>query len=473
MTARRDKRWTRCDIAWMDVNANSRRRGVFCTIVPPHVLDKLSQHEDSALADPARRTLERDALERTRRRITTVRGIAAPPGGRALRPAAAHDLRLRHRHATCPAAGPRRGRGPRPRTRPVDQAYDGLGATFDLYWNVYRPQLDRRRRAAAGRRPCTTASDYDNAFWNGAQMVFGDGDGELFTGFTNSRRRHRPRADPRRHPVHRRASPTTASPGALNESISDVFGSLVKQYALGQTAAQADWLIGAGLLRRGVNGVALRSMKAPGHGVRRPVLGKDPQPAHMERLRRHRPTTTAACTSTPASRTTRSTSPPSAIGGNAWEEAGQIWYDVLTGGELPGPRPSPTSPASRWRRRRARYGDGGERVPRRAGGLGGRRDHRPGRALILTLGTEGPMRISVRRTGGFAGHRAAGRAGHRRTARRHPVAALAHQAVESAAPSPRAASRTASITRSRWTAGPSTPRTPTSASPSASWYGRS
>jgi hypothetical protein len=49
-------------------------------------------------------------------------------------------------------------------------------------------------------------------------------------------------------------------PGALNESVSDVFGSLVKQRVLNQTAAQADWLIGAGLYTANVNGVALRSI---------------------------------------------------------------------------------------------------------------------------------------------------------------------------------------------------------------------
>ncbi|MCF2436528.1 hypothetical protein LV779_28660 [Streptomyces thinghirensis] len=47
-----------------------------CTIVP-HVLDKLAQHEDPVLAGPARRTLQRDVLERTHRQLTTV--IPAPP----------------------------------------------------------------------------------------------------------------------------------------------------------------------------------------------------------------------------------------------------------------------------------------------------------------------------------------------------------------------------------------------------------
>lgn len=37
--------------------------------------------------------------------------------------------------------------------------------------------------------------------------------------------------------------------GALNESLSDVRGSLVKQYKLQQTAEEADWLIGSDVFR--------------------------------------------------------------------------------------------------------------------------------------------------------------------------------------------------------------------------------
>ncbi|MFE1889883.1 peptidase M4 family protein, partial [Streptomyces microflavus] len=56
---------------------------VFCTIVPPHVLDKLSHSGDARLADPARRTLEADGLRRNRRRLTALAG-----GGRAPPPPA-------------------------------------------------------------------------------------------------------------------------------------------------------------------------------------------------------------------------------------------------------------------------------------------------------------------------------------------------------------------------------------------------
>jgi Zn-dependent metalloprotease len=48
---------------------------------------------------------------------------------------------------------------------------------------------------------------------------------------------------------------------ALNESFSDVFGSLVKQYTNHQTVDDADWLIGQGILGPDIQGQALRSMK--------------------------------------------------------------------------------------------------------------------------------------------------------------------------------------------------------------------
>src|SRR5690606_40507457 len=70
--------------------------------------------------------------------------------------------------------------------------------------------------------------------------------------------------------------------GALNESVSDVFGAMAKQFAAGQSAAEADWLIGAGLFTDQVQGSALRSMKEPGTAYDDDVLGRDPQPGHMD-----------------------------------------------------------------------------------------------------------------------------------------------------------------------------------------------
>lgn len=313
------------------MTANRGFEPTFCTIVPPHVLDTLARSDDPALAGPARRTLERDALERTHRRLTTVIGAPtlAPPEALADQPnRTIHDAR----HKQDLPGKKVRGEGDKPgKDATVNRAYAGLGATFDLFLKAY----ERNSINGEGLPLSATVhfgEDYNNAFWNGEQMVFGDGDGEIFLDFTIP-------VDVIGHELAHGVTQYTANltyfgqPGALNESMSDVFGSLIKQYTLGQSAADADWLIGAGLLAPRVTGKALRSMKEPGTAYDDDVLGKDPQPATMDdyvqtgrdnggvHINSGIPNHAFYLTAT-------------TLGGNAWERAGQIWYDVLTGGEL-------------------------------------------------------------------------------------------------------------------------------------------
>jgi Zn-dependent metalloprotease len=314
-----------------DMTSHGGHEPVFCTIVPPHVLDKLAQHEDSALATPARRTLERDALERTRRRLTTVVGAPAvtPPQDTADQPhRTVYDA---HHQQTLPGRKVR-GEGDEPgKDATVNRAYAGLGATFELYRKAYgRDSIDGKGLPLDA--SVHFGENYDNAFWNGEQMVFGDGDNEIFLDFTIP-------VDVIGHELTHGVTQYTANlayfgqSGALNESVSDVFGSLIKQYTLGQTAAEADWLIGAGLLAPRVHGTALRSMKAPGTAYDDENLGKDPQPATMAGYVK---------TSQDNGGVHINSGIPNhafylvatALGGHAWERAGQIWYDVLTGGEL-------------------------------------------------------------------------------------------------------------------------------------------
>ncbi|MET9804813.1 M4 family metallopeptidase [Streptomyces sp. NPDC006368] len=306
--------------------------GIFCTIVPPHLLDRLARSADPAIAAAARRTLVADASHRTTRRLTTVVG-AAPVPQPAQAPAdtprrTVHDAQ----HTTTLPGRKVRGEGDEPtRDATVNRAYAGLGATFELFRAAYgRNSID-----GSGLPLDATVHydrDYANAFWNGEQMVFGDGDGQVFNDFTVA-------VDVIGHELAHGVTQYTANlayfgqSGALNESMSDVFGSLVKQHALGQTAEEADWLIGAGLLAEGVRGVALRSMKAPGTAYDDDALGKDPQPATMDDYVR---------TSADNGGVHINSGIPNhafyltarALGGHAWERAGRIWYDVLTGGEL-------------------------------------------------------------------------------------------------------------------------------------------
>jgi Zn-dependent metalloprotease len=304
---------------------------VFCTIVPPHVLDRLARHDDPALSGPARRSLQRDAMERTRRRLTTVIGAtaAAPAGKQDGQP---HRTIYDAHHGTDLPGTKVRGEGQQPGgDATVNRAYSGLGATFELYLSVYgRDSIDGRGLPL----DATVHYDekYDNAFWNGEQMVFGDGDGEIFLDFTIP-------VDVIGHELTHGVTQHTANlayfgqSGALNESVSDVFGSLIKQYTLGQTAAEADWLIGAGLLAPRVTGTALRSMKAPGTAYDDDVLGKDPQPATMDDYV-HTGSDNGGVHINSGIPNHAFYLAATALGGHAWERAGQIWYDVLTGGEL-------------------------------------------------------------------------------------------------------------------------------------------
>ena len=303
----------------------------FCTFVPPHILDRLARHDDPALAGPAQRTLMRDSELRGRRRVTTEFGLAAAPAAKA---PANQPLRTIYDagHETDLPGWKVRAEGSDPGTDPtVNRAYAGLGAAFDLYLKAFQ------RHSIDGDGLPLDATvhydrDYNNAFWNGEQMVLGDGDGEIFIDFTIP-------IDVIGHELTHGIIQHTANltyfgqPGALNESISDVFGSLIKQYTLGQTAAEADWLIGAGLLAPRVTGEALRSMKAPGTAYDDDVLGKDPQPATMDDfVRTGRDNGGVHINSGIPNRAFYLFA--TALGGYAWETAGQIWYDVLTGGEL-------------------------------------------------------------------------------------------------------------------------------------------
>ncbi|MBH1933174.1 M4 family metallopeptidase [Streptomyces sp. AV19] len=311
-----------------DPTGTPYRRRPFCTIIPPHVLDRLAESDDPLHHRPARRTLEHDGALRTRRRVTAARGFAAPAGTPSDNPQrTVHDA---HHRTQLPGTKVR-GEGDQPgKDATVNRAYAGLGATFDFYLKV----LGRRSIDDAG-LPLNASvhygENYDNAFWDGDQMVFGDGDGKIFLDFTIP-------LDVIGHELTHGVTQYTANleyygqSGALNESVSDVFGVLIKQYALGQTAADANWLIGEGLLGPGLKG-ALRSMKAPGTAFDNPQMGKDPQPGSMEDyVRTPRDNGGVHINSGIPNRAFYLLA--TALGGHAWERAGKVWYAALTSGRL-------------------------------------------------------------------------------------------------------------------------------------------
>lgn len=173
--------------------------------------------------------------------------------------------------------------------------------------------------------------DYPNAMWNGRQMVYGDGDQETFGSFTDD-------IDVIAHELAHGVTQYEANleyefqSGALNESFSDVFGIMIKQFVRNETVNKSNWLIGENVMLG--EKYALRSMIAPGTAyLGHPQWGDDPQPATMDNYL-HFPNTEegdwggvhynsgipnfAFCMAAMEA------------GGYAWETVGRVWYAALT-----------------------------------------------------------------------------------------------------------------------------------------------
>lgn len=314
----------------------SSRHSLGC-ILPPYILSSIAENGSPELRVKAIQHLLIDPSIRLIRASTAgpVMGATArlrAAAGNILTPSPQRTIRDARNAPQAPGATivRREGEGPTGDLA-VDEAYDGLGATFALFWDAFQ----RNSIDDAGLPLDATVHydrDYDNAFWDGTQMVFGDGDEQLFNRFTIA-------VDIIGHELTHGVTEKEAGlayfnqSGALNESVSDVFGSLVKQKLLGQSAGEADWLIGAGLFTEAVDGVALRSMKAPGTAYDDKILGKDPQPAHMDAfVRTNQDNGGVHINSGIPNRAFYLAA--TTIGGNAWEGAGRVWYNALLDPEV-------------------------------------------------------------------------------------------------------------------------------------------
>ena len=296
-----------------------------CGIVPPHILEKLARSNDAEIRRAARSTLLLTARLRGERDVRA-RSLPAraPADGRRTVFDCKHSVSLAN------AVLVRTEDGPESADTSVNNAFDGFGHTRQFYLDVLgRNSIDDRGMRLDGY--VHRGVKYNNAFWDGQQMVFGDGDGKVFVDFTGS-------LDVIGHELTHGVTQFTADleyhdqSGALNEHMSDAMGSLVKQWTLQQSAEQADWLIGAEVFTPTIDADALRSMKNPGHAYDNDLLGKDPQPDHMSKYVELPDTDEGDNGGVHIN----SGIPNKAfylvavgIGGNAWEAPGHIWYESL------------------------------------------------------------------------------------------------------------------------------------------------
>jgi Zn-dependent metalloprotease len=307
------------------------RNPLFCA-VPPYVLDRVAERGSERQRSWALRTLSADATIRSARAVNTKsRGRKGPREGYdllAAGPVGRNRTIWDARHSWEVTGGKRvRDEDDEPsKDVTVNEAFDGLGDTWDFWHQVFsRDSIDDENMPMRG--IVHFGEEYPNAFWDGRRMVFGDGDGEIFTRFTKS-------LDVIAHELGHGVIEDEAAleyhgqSGALNEHVADVAGVMVKQRKLKQTAAQADWLVGADIRGSEFQGDALRSMKAPGTAYDDPKLGKDPQPAHFKDYVRTLDDNGGVHIN--------SGIPNHAfyllathLGGRSWQAPGRIWYDAL------------------------------------------------------------------------------------------------------------------------------------------------
>ena len=325
----------RCQTLHMDTLIIRPGLQPHCSIVPPYLLVRLARVDDpryARAAAAARQSLLRDSQIRQSRSAApehpgaAARALPARTPGNPDRTIsdAGQVERLPGRQVR--AEGQAAGTDPA-----VNEAYDSLGATNALFWNIFgRDGIDEKGLPLDA--TVHYGRSYDNAFWDGERMVFGDGDGQVFNRFTIS-------PSVIGHELTHGVTQFSANleyqnqSGALNESISDVFGALVEQHAWRQSTAEASWLIGTGLFTDQVQGLALRSLKAPGTAYNDDVLGKDPQPDTMAGyLETEDDNGGVHLNSGIPNRAFYLVA--ETLGGNAWETPGRIWYETLTGGGL-------------------------------------------------------------------------------------------------------------------------------------------
>jgi Zn-dependent metalloprotease len=305
----------------------SCRRDPVCCIIPPHLVRKLAESRDPQIRARALQSLALSSRIRGRRDVYAA--IAMPSVGNQ----GLHRTIFDAGNTTdLPGTQVRAEGGAATGDQSVNEAYDGLGATYDLYEQVFKRNSldDKGLRLVAS---VHYGQQYDNAEWDGRQMLFGDGDGQYFNRFTIA-------IDVIGHELTHGVTQYTANleyqdqSGALNESFSDLFGSLVKQHAGGQDAASADWLIGVGIFTDRVKSgdpsrpAALRSMLHPGTGYDDPTFGKDPQPDNMRGYVHTQDDSGGVHTNSGIPNRAFALA-AQAIGGDAWNDAGMIWYKTL------------------------------------------------------------------------------------------------------------------------------------------------
>ena len=299
----------------------------FCQIVPQKVLKRLSEdrrlsaEQRKTFADTIKIDVEFRKLRTQAGKLTRVASLIAGP---TLAPAVAVAPVVTVYNCSNGQAQPG-VQIPNPATSTdatAKRAFDETTSVAAFYSQVFgRNSIDNGGMALISSIHYGTG--YNNAFWNGSQMTYGDGDGSIFVDFTKGN-------DVIGHELthgvtqHSLQLDYANEAGGLNESLSDCFGSMFRQWEAKQNVNQADWLIGKDIMGPASIQQGLTCLRDMANPAAKHCLA--PQPTKFSQYKAgmdpHESSgipNLAFCLIAKA------------VGGNSWDKVGQIWYKSMTG----------------------------------------------------------------------------------------------------------------------------------------------
>lgn len=314
----------------------------FCFAVPSKLFRKLAEKAGEDNSSQLNSHIEHSGRLRTRRHVcsqqgTPLRTVQSP---QSFMPAQAYRRSIFNAGTDTDLPGkPVRHEGDKPvRDRTVNQVYDNTGIALNFFHQVFgRDSLDNRSMRVES--AVHFGKNFANAMWTGEQMVYGDGDQNV-GGFTEALDiiAHELTHGVIQHMVpgglgvvklarkdrefEEQTHALQGQAGALNESFSDVMGSMVKQWHARQTVTQANWLLGENMLAP-QHGLAIRSLKDPGN--RKLTWYDDDQfktmAQYVDGADVHDSSGIPNHAFYLAARK---------MGGFSWEKAGQVWYEAFS-----------------------------------------------------------------------------------------------------------------------------------------------
>jgi Zn-dependent metalloprotease len=303
----------------------SNHNPIHC-ILPPYIIDRLNQSSDDKSRKLAIDAIEAAASMRAQRMmLATMPAMAAIPSPGRNKHRLVYDAKNGSMWSL-PGKLVRSEGDVKSSDDAVNEAYDYSGDVYDFYQKVFsRNSLDDNGMSLIS--SVHLGDNFNNAFWNGEQMAYGDGDGSLFIRFSKS-------LDVVGHELSHGVVTNTCNlhyrgeSGALNEHFADVMGAMVSQWRAGHAVSQAAWTIGAEIMGPGTTAKCLRTFKDEPAYQGDSILGDDPQPKYLkDKYTGNEDYGGVHINSGIPNHAFYALALE--IGGYSWEKTGQIWYKTL------------------------------------------------------------------------------------------------------------------------------------------------